>query len=61
VRSVKQLTAMTWRRYAKARQLRLDARPFYAGELLLDHNNAETYRRVDEVREWIERYAKENP
>lgn len=30
---------------------------FNAGVLLLDHNNAETYRRTSDVREWMERYA----
>jgi hypothetical protein len=28
--------------------------------VLLDHNNAETYRRTSEVRDWIERYAVEH-
>jgi hypothetical protein len=27
------------------------------GVLLLDHNNAETYRRTSDVRRWIDRYA----
>lgn len=27
------------------------------GVVLLDHNNAETYRRTSDVREWMERYA----
>jgi hypothetical protein len=29
------------------------------GEVLLDHNQAETYRRVSDVVEWMERYANE--
>jgi hypothetical protein len=29
------------------------------GEVLLDHNQAETYRRVSDVVEWMERYADE--
>lgn len=28
-----------------------------AGRVLLDHNNAETYRHTGEVRRWIEDYA----
>lgn len=27
------------------------------GVVLLDHNNAETYRRTSDVRDWMERYA----
>lgn len=30
---------------------------FSKGHLLLDHNNAETYRHCGEVREWIDKYA----
>jgi hypothetical protein len=29
--------------------------------VLLDHDNAETYRRTSEVRGWIEEYAKARP
>lgn len=37
--------------------------PFPSRELhpLLDHNNADTYRRTSEVREWMERYAETHP
>ena len=32
----------------------LSMQPPYGGEVLLDHNSAETYRRNSEVVEWIE-------